>query len=138
MTTQTKQDRTKVCALDLNKDLVEYLQQRFEVFEGSLGRKVLAEYRKNNDSCRFLLNYNLPNNIHEYEIFIEDMCREDEQEYQKEDHTRTYLECDKAYYFFCHKPQTVFDPICYGSHIFADSVSKQRIRPAIWIKHTRF
>lgn len=133
MTTQTKQDRTKVCTLDLNQDLVEFLQQRFDVFEGSLGKKVLATYGKYDDSCRFLLNYNLPVNIHEYEIFIEDMCHEDEQEYHKEDHTRTYLEYDKAYYFYCHKPQTIFNPICYGSHIFADRIKKHRDKPTIKI-----
>lgn len=133
MTTHTKQDRTRVCALDLNKDLVAYLQQRFEVFEGSLGKKVLAKYGKYDSSCRFLLNYNLPVNIHEYEIFIEDMCRDDEQEYHKEDHTRTYLECDKAYYFYCYQPQTIFNPICYGSHIFADKIRKHRDRPTIKI-----
>lgn len=133
MTTYTKQDKTKVCTLDLNKDLVEYLQQRFEVFEGSLGKNVLATYGKYDSSCRFLLNYNLPVNIHEYEIFIEDMCRDDEQEYHKEDHTRTYLEFDKAYYFYCHKPQTVFNPIGYGSHIFADKIRKHRNRPIIKI-----
>ena len=109
MTTQTKQDRTKVCTLDLSQDLVVYLQQRFEVFEGSLGKKVIATYGHYDSSCRFLLNYNLPDNIHEYEIFIEDMCRDDEQEYHKEDHTRTYLEYDKAYYFYCNKPQNIFD-----------------------------
>lgn len=133
MTTQTKQDRTKVCTLDLNKDLVDYLQQRFEVFEGSLGKKVLATYGINNNSCRFLPNYNLPDNIHEYEIFIEDMCRDDEQEYHKEVHTRTYLEDEKAYYFYCHKPQTVFNPVCYGSHIFEDGIRKHRNRPTIKI-----
>lgn len=133
MTTQTKQDRTKVCTLDLNQDLVEFLQQRFDVFEGSLGKKVLATYGKYDDSCRFLLNYNLPVNIHEYEIFIEDMCHEEEQEYHKEDHTRTYLEYDKAYYFYCHKPQTIFNPICYGSHIFADRIKKHRDKPTIKI-----
>lgn len=133
MTTQTKQDRTKVCTLDLNKDLVEYLQHRFEVFEGSIGKKVLATYGKYNDSCQFLPNSNLPANIHEYEIFIEDMCRDDELEYHKEDHTRTYLEYDKAYYFYCSKPQTVFNPICYGSHILADKIRKHRDRPTIKI-----
>lgn len=133
MMTHTKQGRTKVCTLDINQDVVEFLQQRFEVFEGSLGKKVKAKYGNYDGSCRFLLNYNLPVNIHEYEIFIEDMCRDDEHEYHKEEHTRTHIETDKAYYFYCQRPQTIFNPICYGSHIFADSIRKHRNRQTIKI-----
>ena len=122
MTTQTKQEKTKVCAIDLSHDLIEYLQQKFEVFDGSLGKKVKVAYGKYDDSCRLLLNYILPDNIHEFEIFIEDMSRDDVLDYNKEDHTHTYLGSNKAYYFYCQKPQTVFNPVCYGSHLFAESL----------------
>lgn len=133
MAIQTRREKTKVCAVDLSQDLIEYLQQSFEVFEGSLGKKVKAAYEKYGDSCRFLLNYSLPDNLHEYEIFIEDMCRDDELDYCKKEHTRTHLENNKAYYFYCQKPQTIFNPICYGSRLLAESLKTQRIRPAIKI-----
>lgn len=129
----TIQEKTKVCALGLSYDLIEYLQQRFDVFEGSLGKRVKVKYEKCANECRFLPNYNLPTNLHEYEIFIEDMSCGNELEYCIQEHTHFHLENNKAYYFYCQSPQTVFNPICYGSHIIAESLGKHRNRPPIKI-----
>lgn len=129
----TKQEKTKVCALDLDKDIIDYLKEHFDVYDGSLGKRVKAVYENHNNSCRFLLNYDIPQNVHEYEIFIEDMSRNEEIDYDEEHHTHSKLKDEKAYYFYTRKPQTVFNPVAYGSYIFSDLVKKYRARPAIKI-----
>ena len=90
--------RTKVCCLDLDKDVIEYLNKRFDVYNGSLGKPINVA-RFNQQGLNLLLNYDLPENFHEYEVFIEDMEKGVPQEYQKEDHIRNVVTGNLAYYF---------------------------------------
>lgn len=133
MQTQTKQEITRICALDLDKELIEYLQQRFDVFQGSLGKRIKASYSIYGGYCRFLNNFSIPVNLHEYDVFIEDMSRNYVLDYRKEEHTLSLIEDKEAYYFQCQHPQTVFNPVCYGSFILAESLKTQRQKSALKI-----
>ena len=90
--------RTKVCCLDLDKDIIEYLNKRFDVYNGSLGKPINVA-RFNQQGLNLLLNYDFPENLHEYEVFIEDMKKEVPQKYKKEDHIRNVVTGNHAYYF---------------------------------------
>ena len=72
MATETTRTRTKICTLDLGKSLVQYLSKRFDVYDGSLGDNVEVA-GLNSRGLRLLSTMNVPNNLQEYEIFIEDM-----------------------------------------------------------------
>ena len=65
MSTETKRDKTKICCLDLDKELIEYLKARFEIYNGSLGRPVQVA-GCNKFGLNLLLNYVLPDNLQEY------------------------------------------------------------------------
>lgn len=131
MPTETNRGKTKICAIDLDADLISFLEERFDVYTGTLGTNIKAYYERYENECRFLLNYQLPENIHEYEVFIEDMRKEEVLDYDKEDNTRTFLTEDKAYYFYTKEPQTIFNPINYVSKILRDRLKEHRKRPAI-------
>lgn len=132
MATETIRKKTKICSLDLDVDCIEYLKSRFDVYEGSLGTKIDVSDNKNH-SLRLLLNYNLPSNLQEYEIIVEDMLYDKIIPYVNEDHIRTKITDKSAYYLECSYPQTVFNPRSFGSHILHDYLDKQRVRPAIKI-----
>ena len=67
--------KTKICAIDLEDDILSFLKKDFEVFEGTMGAKIDTSQRIQNryDSVILLLNYDFPANIQEYDILIQDM-----------------------------------------------------------------
>lgn len=84
MAIETKRRKTKICCLDLDTDCLNLLNKRFDVYDGSLGKPIDVS-GKNYRGLNLLLNYELPRNIHEYEIFIEDMIKSDKIPYNKEE-----------------------------------------------------
>ena len=132
MAIETKQKKTKICCLDLDTDCLNLLNKRFDVYDGSLGKPIDVS-GKNYRGLNLLLNYELPRNIHEYEIFIEDMIKSDKIPYNKEENTRTEVFGSEEYYFVSTHPQTVFDSCPFGSSILNEEIHKYRSRPAIRI-----
>lgn len=124
--------QTKVCCLDLDKDVIEYLNKRFDVYNGSLGKPInVAKF--NQQGLNLLLNYDFPENLHEYEVFIEDMKKEVPQEYKKEDHIRNVVTGNLAYYFRSYYPQTIFNPTPFCCALLKRKIYEERLRPAIKI-----
>ena len=118
MASETKREKTRVCCLDLDEDCLNLLKDRFDVYDGSLGKPIDVS-GKNHGGLNLLLNYELPQNIHEYDIFIEDMIRPDRIPYNTEENTRTEILGSKAYYFISNAPQTIFVTMT-TSHFIAD------------------
>ena len=132
MATETKRVKTKICCLDLDKDCSDYLNERFDVYDGSLGKPIDVS-GKNYRGLNLLLNYKLPQNIHEYDIFIEDMVKSDKIPYSIQENTRKEILGTKVYYFVSNAPQTVFDPCPFGSFVLNEDIHKHRNKPAIRI-----
>ncbi|MCB6902914.1 hypothetical protein LK429_06220 [Hoylesella buccalis] len=82
--------KTKICAIDLEDDILSFLKKDFEVFEGTMGAKIeiLQRVRNCYDSVSLLLNYDFPTNIQEYDILIQDMGYEKVIPYSEEEHVK--------------------------------------------------
>lgn len=116
--------KTKICCFDISRDIIDYLSENFEVYDGSLGKKVEIKY--DYDGIQYLLaNYNIPDNLHEYNVIIDDMHKDDIIKYNEDDHKRKYLTSKNAYYFKVSRPQTIFDPIPLGCKYFSSKVAKE-------------
>ena len=115
-----------------DKDCSDYLNERFDVYDGSLGKPIDVS-GKNYRGLNLLLNYKLPQNIHEYDIFIEDMVKSDKIPYSIQENTRKEILGTKVYYFVSNAPQTVFDPCPFGSFVLNEDIHKHRNKPAIRI-----
>lgn len=105
--------RTKICCFDISNDIIDYLSENFEVYNGSLGEKVEIKYNYKNKQY-LLANYNIPDNLHEYDVVIDDMYKSDIRIYKLEEHKIKYITGNNAYYFQAFCPQTIFDPIPFG------------------------
>ena len=57
--------RTKVCTLDVEQSIIDFLKDDFDIFEGSMGQKIdvsiNAQRRKDSN---ILLNNAFPENLH--------------------------------------------------------------------------
>lgn len=105
--------KTKICCFDISSDIIDYLSENFDVYDGSLGKKIEIKYNYNNNQY-LLANHDIPDNLHEYDVIIDDMQKNDIIKYKKEDHKRKYLTGKDAYYFQVSNPQNIFDPIPLG------------------------
>lgn len=133
MSNETTRERTKICCLDIDKDIIEFLREEFDVYDGSLGKPINVDGYNRESGLNLLPNHNLPNNLQEYEVFIEDMDKGAPINYKKEEHIREVVLGNEAYYFRSYYPQTIFNPTPYSCACFKEMMNKERKRPAIKI-----
>ncbi len=123
--------KTKICCLNLDKEICDYFSKDFDVYNGSLGKMVdVSDHNRKLSRTNLLLNYDFPCNVHEYEIFISDLSNNDTIKYNSEEHTRKEIIGESAYYFISNSPETLFNPIPYGCWLLRHNI-KSNTRPII-------
>lgn len=126
--------KTKICAIDLEDDILSFLKKDFEVFEGTMGTKIDTSQRINRyDSVKLLPNYDFPANIQEYDILIQDMGYQKVIPYSEEEHVKKYITGTDIFYLYSVYPETLFNPIPYSSKLLNIELQKHRERPLIKI-----
>ncbi|WP_315276436.1 hypothetical protein [Prevotella histicola] len=126
--------KTKICAIDLEDDILSFLKKDFEVFEGTMGAKIDTSQRINRyDSVKLLPNYDFPANIQEYDILIQDMGYQKVIPYSEEEHVKKYITGTDIFYLYSVYPETLFNPIPYSSKLLNIELQKHRERPLIKI-----
>ena len=129
------ENKTKICCLDVDKSIIDFLSIDFDVFDGSLGKKV----QTNNESSarkyskQLLLNYDLPDNLHEYDVLIDEMEKPTKIPYNATEHTRENIIGEKAYYFISNYPETVFNPIPCACSLINDKLREKKDKPILKI-----
>lgn len=70
--------KTKICCLNLDDGICDHFSKDFEIYNGSLGKVVdVADQNNKLNSTSLLLNYDFPDNVHEYKVFIIDLGNDD-------------------------------------------------------------
>lgn len=132
MATESTRQKTKICALNLDDELISYLSERFDVYKGTVGNKVDVA-KINRKGLRLLPTLDVPNNLQEYEVFIEDMHLSSPIPYEEDKHRRTYITGNSEYYIISRPPQTVVNLYPIGSSILNKKLATGRNRPVIKI-----
>lgn len=118
--------KTKVCCFDVSDDIIAYLSESFDVYRGSFGKKIKVDNNRNSPHRYFLSNDDIPSNIHEYRIIIDDMLYNDNvMDYIPKEHEREYVASNVAYYVRISYPQNVFDPIPFASFSLGDNIKRK-------------
>ena len=109
-------NKTKICCFDVQEDIVDYLNTEFDVYDGSYGVNVNIQ----NEIAKgrvvpLLVNYDFPENLHEYDIFISELHNNEEILYKRDEHTHCRVVKDSAICFGCEYPTTLFNPKAFGS-----------------------
>jgi hypothetical protein len=124
-------EKPKIFLVDLELDVSKKLQEKgLNATDGSLGKKILINYTPSKEIYQCLLNCDIPDNLHEYQIVILNLHDTELVEYEVKNHVRDKNSNDSQIYFICQNPQTIFDPkpICgtwfLRSHL--DEVFKKR------------
>ena len=125
--------KTKICAIDLEGNILSFLKKDFEVFDGTMGAKIDTSKRikRDYDSVNLLLNYNFPTNLQEYDILIQDLGNENIIPYSEEDHIRKCVTGTESVYLYSEYPETLFNPIPFSSKVLSIELKKHREQPLI-------
>lgn len=125
--------KTKICCLNLDEDIIDYFSKDFDVYDGSLGKMVdVTDHNKRLSRTNLLLNYNFPDNMHEFDVFVIDLGNIDTVKYKEEDHTKKRIVGNSNYYFVSSLPETLFNPIPIGCEILQERL-KIKSRPTLKI-----
>lgn len=96
-------EKTKICCLDIDKDILEFLKEDHELYFGTMGCKVSMSANRSS-SVQVQPNYRYPSNIQENDVFIVDMGNTKVKAYTQED---------------------------YASHIISDTIAAGLIKTSV-------
>lgn len=133
ITERKKYSRPHICCFDLEEaDSSLISEAGYTVFSGSLGPcvRVKPNYR---DGVQCLPNFDIPKNLHEYDILIFDLNSNKIIDYNPKHHTREYVTSSKSYFFLCSHPKTIFDPRPYTGSLLAPEIRNLQNRDSIVI-----
>lgn len=130
-------ERPRICCLDIDKEIINQLTSSgFNIYSGTLGKKIKVPNKNRSDNHQLLLNYDFPANIHEYDIMIIDLNNAETINYKAEEHIRTEHTGKTATSLLSSYPETIFDPRPLGSAILNNKLSQIGSRPHIIIAFT--
>lgn len=120
--------KTRVLCVDMEQDIIDFLKsESLEVYNGSLGPIIDARnFESNWDVLPLKLDLNIPDNLHEYSVIIEDLSAHRETityDYTKNDVKGKFYDAEDNYRCLCLKrPQNIFDPVPFGAAFIANSL----------------
>ncbi|MCM1565781.1 MAG: hypothetical protein NC238_07485 [Dehalobacter sp.] len=105
-----------ICLIDTDNTVKSDLTRcGLTISSGTLGTPVIVPNEKEFRYRCCLPNYQIPSNLHEYDIVIVDVRDVELKEYIADEHTKTYTTGAPSAYFKCAYPETVFDPRPFGA-----------------------
>jgi hypothetical protein len=124
----------QICLFDMNANAKTNLERNgFSVFDGSLGSVVIVNNRVGREGYCCLPNYVFPPNIHEYAIFVLNLCSTKRIDYVQTEHRRTNIKHREAPYLYCQFPRTLFDPKALACQSLNEEIQKIVNKPCVTI-----
>ena len=130
-------ERPRICCIDIDNDTINLLEKNaFNIYSGTLGKKVKVPNTTRKDNHQLLLNYDFPSNLHEFDIIILDLKSDTKISYDIEDHVHKNHTGKSAVAILSKYPETVFDPRPLGSLVLHNKLNHIGKRPHIVIAFT--
>ena len=123
-------ERPRFFCIDLDNNIISALRKiGANIYEGSLGYKIKVPKPTNHSQHYLLLNHDFPQNIHEFDIIIIDLDKQETIDYKANQHKRELHTNKTAHYFKSSHPQTLFDPRPFACSLLKeelDSITKRK------------
>lgn len=120
--------KTRVLCVDMEQDIIDFLKsESLEVYNGSLGPIIDARnFESSWNVLPLKLDLNIPDNLHEYSVIIEDLSAHRETityDYTKNDVKGKFYDAEDNFRCLCLKcPQNIFDPVPFGAALINNSL----------------
>lgn len=126
--------KPQICLVDFDDEIVNSTKKRgFNIRTSTLGLPISVPNNKLRDKNFCLLNYDLPSNVHEYDIIAIDMEEKKPISYDVSQNVREHHKSNKSLYFYTEYPQTIFDPRAFSGQILQSQLSDVKNRKYILI-----
>lgn len=129
--------KTNVCCIDLRQDCIDYLKGLgLAVFEGSFGSVLSFEWDSFFTSKYVLSDVNLPNNMHEYHVYVGDTDNATRREYRDDEHQINKIADPEKCFLTCERPINLLDLRPYGSRMlwnYFKTQNKQKIIKIVFL-----
>lgn len=118
--------QTNVCCIDLTADCIDYLKGLgLSVFEGSFGSVFTIRWDKTYSHSKYVLSdVDLPDNLHEYHVFIADTDNPNHREYASNEHQVSDIKDPDEKCLTCNRPINILDLRPYGSSVLSKFFNK--------------
>jgi hypothetical protein len=124
LSTQIK-EKPKICAIDLEQEIIEALRAKgLDCYSGTLGSRVIVPNSGRGDAHECLPNFDFPPNLHEYDIVIVDLRRQEAIKYIEPEHTRFFFTGSKRPVLLSSYPETVFNPRPLSSSVLRSKLQE--------------
>lgn len=122
--------KTNVCCLDLTQECLDYLKYLdLNVYEGTLGSVFSVKWGHTTYGGKpVLIDVDIPDNLHEYHVFIHDMENPHVREYKADEHYITHVENDDERHLECRWPVNTLDLRPFGTHRLANRLYGRSFR----------
>jgi hypothetical protein len=118
-----KQERPRVCLMDVDEGIVESLRSKgMNCFSGTLGSLVSVPNKGYGASHQCLLNYEFPDNLHEYDVVVIDLQNKKTVEYDLHQHVHSHVTGHVQQAFRSTYPETLFDPRPAAAQVLGDEL----------------
>lgn len=129
-------NKPKICCIDVRDEIINPLKELgFNIYKGSLGDKIRVPNTEYNNH-EIKIKFDLPSNLHEYDIIILDLDNDSTIDYIKEDHIPKDHRGNVSYSLLSTYPETIFDPKPYVCKYLAGELEKIRNRPYMLLTFT--
>lgn len=125
-------EKTNICCIDTTMQIVDYLNESHSVYEGSLG-KILDLSAMHGGSQFVLPQFDIPENIREFDVFVIDLKMHTPIPYTEGDNTRKWVAGGQNMYFLSKSNQTVYDTVPFGAYWLGKELAKPKKRQPIII-----
>ncbi len=118
-------ERPRICCIDLDEEITKNLEKlNYNIYKGTLGQKIKIPTRDRDTNYPILLNYDLPDNLHEYDIIIVDLDNSKTIEYIAEDHKRKNVSGKSYISLVSIFPENIFDPRPFSGIILGEKINE--------------
>lgn len=113
---------TNVCCIDLAADCIDYLKGLgLSVFEGSFGSVFNIKWDKSFSQSKYVLSdVSLPDNLHEYHVFIGDTDNPSHRDYASSENQVPDIKDPEEKCLTCERPINILDLRPYGSSLLSN------------------
>lgn len=129
--------KTNICCIDLGQDCIDYLKGLgLAVYEGSFGSVFSFQWDSYSNSKYVLSDVNLPDNLHEYHVFVGDTDIAIRREYRDDEHQINNIANPEMRCLTCNRPINILDLRPYGSRQlwkFFNDKNKQKVITVVFL-----
>lgn len=107
----------KICCIDLKQEDLELLQEKHDdIYVGTLGNVQKLPVIQYNDVLPVFLNFEIPSNLHEYDIIIIDLNNHTTVDYDETSKDKIKRTGKNRPVLVCNSGQNIFDPRPFASY----------------------